>query len=129
MIKSDSQTLNIAPLLSVPAGLAGALSILIVNAPEAARYVATDSETARSVVYADMRSLNSSMMAQIAPQAIIAPLIGEHWDIVDLGERLRACGYQGDLYALTPPLPRAELVIREVNAVCPALTVHLLEVV
>ena len=59
--------------------------------------------------------------------AIVGPLISSDWDIVDLGTTLESLGYSGNLYALTRPLPRAELVVREVGAACPGLTVHLLE--
>ena len=54
-------------------------------------------------------------------------LIASDWDIVDLGMDLESMGFRGDLYALTRPLPRAELVAREVGAVCPGLNVRLLE--
>ncbi|MFN4098599.1 MAG: hypothetical protein ACK4GT_02365 [Pararhodobacter sp.] len=67
------------------------------------------------------------MLTTVQPDAIIAPLIASDWDIVDLGITLQDMGYCGDLYALTRPLPRAELVLREVGAICPRLTVRLLE--
>ena len=67
------------------------------------------------------------MIRTVRPDAIIGPLITADWDIVDLGIELEQMGFRGDLFALTRPLPRAELVIREVSAVCPTLTVRLVE--
>ena len=74
-----------------------------------------------------MRMIGSIMLQNVDPDAIIAPLITPNWDVVDLGILLEELGYTGTLYALTKPLPRAELVLREVGAVCPRLTVRLLE--
>lgn len=81
----------------------------------------------QSVVLTQMRMLCQSMLANVRPDAIVAPLIGPEYDIVDLGILLEDLGHSGDLYALTRPLPRAELVVREVGAVCPRLNVRLLE--
>ncbi|WP_323036841.1 hypothetical protein [Pararhodobacter sp.] len=68
------------------------------------------------------------MIRTIHPDVIIGPLITSDWDIVDLGLELEKLGYRGDLFAMTQRLPRAELVIREVSALCPNLNVRLLEV-
>ncbi|MCA2010759.1 hypothetical protein [Pararhodobacter sp. CCB-MM2] len=81
----------------------------------------------QSVVLTQMRMLGGAMLNNIDPDAIIAPLISAEWDIVDLGILLEELGFSGTLYAMTKPLPRAELVLREVGAVCPRLTVRLLE--
>lgn len=108
--------------------VSSAKSILVVDAPEANQILSSADPKDRSIVYTHWRSLNAAMLSKIAPQAILAPLICMSFDIVDLGATLQSLGFCGDLYVITRPLPRAELVVQEVNAVCPALTVHLLEV-
>ncbi|MFN7003674.1 MAG: hypothetical protein ACK4NW_09625 [Roseinatronobacter sp.] len=74
-----------------------------------------------------LRMLSARMLAQVAPDAIIGPLIADGWDSLDLATTLEDMGYRGNLYILSRPLPRAELVLREVRAFCPALTINLVE--
>lgn len=112
-----------------PAGsaLRSAQTVLIVEAQEALRLIAPAPHR-QAVVLTQKRMLTQQMLGRVRPDAIVGPLITATWDIVDLAIVLDDLGYAGDLYALTRPLPRAELVVREVGAVCPRLTVHLLEI-
>ena len=103
-----------------------ARTILIVEASDALSRLRPQPGR-QSVVLTQMRMLSRQMLGNVQPDAVIAPLIAQDWDIVDLGMTLQDMGYGGDLYALTRPLPRAELVLREVGALCPRLTVRLLE--
>lgn len=111
-----------------PAGkaLLAARTVLIVDAAAALRHLAPRPDR-QAVIVTQKRMLCVSMLQNVRPDAVIGPLITAEWDIVDLGMALQSMGYRGDLYALTRPLPRAELVIREVGAVCPSLNVRLLE--
>ena len=106
--------------------LKAALTVLVIEAPDAMQVLAPSTEQ-RAVVFTQMRMLSRQMLESVQPDAIVGPLITSDWDIVDLGTTLESLGYSGTLYALTRPLPRAELVVREVGAACPGLTVHLLE--
>ena len=117
-----------APLEPARTGLRLARSVLIVEAQEVLGQLAPAPHR-QSVVLTQKRMLTRQMLASVQPDAIVGPLIAPCWDIVDLAIVLEDLGYAGDLYALTRPLPRAELVVREVGAVCPRLTVHLLETV
>ncbi len=113
-------------LVPVARALQAALTVLVIEAPDALRFLAPRPD-GQAVVLTQMRMLSAQMLDTVRPDAIVGPLITSEWDIVDLGIALESLGYSGDLYALTQPLPRAELVVREVGAVCPRLTVHLLE--
>lgn len=99
----------------------------MVEAAEALRLLEPDRRN-RGVVLTQKRMLGAAMIRKVAPDAVVGPLIHADWDIVDLALTLDDCGFRGDLFALSRPLPRAELVVREVAAVCPGLRVHLLEV-
>ena len=105
-----------------------ARTVLVIDAPSSLRQLAPRPGI-QSVVVTQKRMLSASMIRTVRPDAIIGPLITPDWDIVDLGLSLEAFGYGGNLFALTLPLPRAELVIREVSAVCPSLNVKLLELI
>ena len=112
---------------SVANGLADARTVLLVDASEALQRLHPRPDR-QSVILTQMRMLCRAMLDKVQPDAIVAPLIASDWDVVDLGVLLQDMGYEGALYAMTRPLPRAELVLREVGAVCPRLTVRLLEI-
>lgn len=114
------------PLVLADSGLRSARSVLIVEAQEILRLL-DPAPHRQSVVLTQKRMLSRQMLDSVLPDAIVGPLITAAWDIVDLAIVLEDLGFTGDLFALTRPLPRAELVVREVGAVCPRLTVHLLE--
>lgn len=116
------------PPVSAGSSLRLARAVLIVEAQEALGLL-DPAPLRQSVVLTQKRMLSRQMLNSVQPDAIVGPLISPTWDIVDLAIVLEDFGYVGDLYALTRPLPRAELVVREVGAVCPRLTVHLLEIV
>lgn len=111
---------------AIDVALKNARTVLIVDAPEALSLL-QEKPGLQSVVMTQKRMLSSDMIATVNPSAIIGPLITDEWDIVDLGILLETMGYTGDLYAMTRPLPRAELVVREVGAICRGLKVRLLE--
>lgn len=111
---------------AVPPALSAARTILIIEAQGALRLL-DPMPSRQAVVLTQLRLLCRSMLETVRPDGVIGPLITPDWDIVDLAIRLDDLGYRGDLFAMTRPLPRAELVVREVGAVCPALRVHLLE--
>lgn len=122
MLPQQEHTTRVSPTPS----LRDAQTILLIDASGALPLLSPRPEK-QSVILTQMRMLGATMLRTVNPDAIIAPLISSDWDIVDLGILLEEMGYCGTLFALTRPLPRAELVIREVSAVCPRLTVRLLE--
>ena len=68
--------------------------------------------------------LDQDFMSFLISELSIA--IGPLGEVI-VEDGLEDLGFTVDLFALTRPLPRAELVVREVGAVCPRPTVHLLE--
>lgn len=115
------------PIRASAADLAGLRTLLVVEAPGALGLL-NPAPGRQSVVITRMAMLGASMLGQVRPDAVVGPLIREGWDVLDLGERLEAAGYGGPLFVLTRPLPRAELVLRELGAVCPRLQIRLLEI-
>ena len=126
MIQGKLPRLDREPPVPVARAVDAAHTILLIDAPEALSRLQPRPDR-QGVVLTQMRMLSASMLSRIRPGAVVAPLITADYDIVDLGIRLQELGYRGDLYALTRPLPRAELVIREIAAICPYLNVRLLE--
>lgn len=109
-----------------PVTLREARTVLVVEAPGALRLLG-DTPARQGVVMTQLRMLNARMLAQIAPDAVIGPLIANGWDSLDLAIALEEMGYRGNFHILSRPLPRAELVLREVRACCPKLSITLVE--
>ncbi len=126
MIQGKVSRLDFTALAPDTRAIDAARTVLVIDAPESLR-ILTPRPDRQTVVLTQRRMLCQSMLSTVRPDAIIGPLIASDWDIVDLGMDLESMGFRGDLYALTRPLPRAELVAREVGAVCPGLNVRLLE--
>lgn len=127
MIQSKRPLPGPETLAPIRTPLGAAKTVLVIEAHEALGQI-DPAPNRQSVVLTQKRMLSRSMIDTVRPDAVIGPLINTDWDIVDLAMALESLGYSGDLYAVTRPLPRAELVVREVSAVCPGLTVHLLEI-
>lgn len=123
----SAKTQDFSQPVPVSRVLLNARTVLVIDSPSSLREL-KPRPGQQSVVITQRRMLSEDMIRKIQPDAIIGPLIGDNWDIVDLGLELEMLGYRGDLFALTRPLPRAELVIREVSALCRSLNVRLLEV-
>lgn len=126
MIRPSAQNISLHPLIQPPDTLRQARTVLVVEAPGALRLL-SDNPGQQGVVMTQMRMLNARMLAQVAPDAVIGPLIADGWDSLDLATALEDMGYHGSLHILSRPLPRAELVLREVCACCPGLTISLVE--
>jgi len=126
MIQGKLSQEDCTTLVPVARSVEGAHTVLLIDAADVLSRL-SPRPGHQSVVLTQMRMLSDTMLANVRPDAIVAPLITADYDIVDLGILLEELGYRGDLYALTRPLPRAELVILEVGAVCPRLNVRLLE--
>ena len=60
--------------------------------------------------------LTATILEEILPDLILAPLLAPSFDIVDVGARLNAIGFRGPLRAFAPPLPDAVAVVREVRS-------------
>lgn len=71
--------------------------------------------------------LDGALLARRQPDIVVAPLIGDRFDILDLAGELDRLGYRGALRAVTRPLPNADLVRREIAAQCPRIDFALIE--
>lgn len=126
MIRPSVQNTSVFLPVQPPTSLRHAHTVLVVEAPGALRLL-DDNPSKQGVVLTQFRMLNARMLAQVAPDAVIGPLIADGWDSLDLATALEEMGYRGTLHILSRPLPRAELVLREMQACCPDLSIALLE--
>ena len=72
------------------------------------------------------RMLTAERLRDWAPDVVVGALIGPAWDGLDLAMALVQAGYAQRLCVLTPALPRHDLVLREMRALCPGLDIALI---
>ncbi|SPH17849.1 hypothetical protein DEA8626_01376 [Defluviimonas aquaemixtae] len=82
--------------------------------------------TGASFVIAQFPALDVQLLAQVMPDIVLAPLLGQGFDILDLADRLSEMGYRGALHAVTPPLPDPDAVRREVTSHCEGVVFSLI---
>ncbi len=80
------------------------------------------------LVHTRFEHLDSKLMDHVRPDTILAPLMGNGFDVLDLCDRLKALGYGGRLVAFAPKLPDLRLVTAEVRAHAPCVTFEALEI-
>ncbi|MGB3179551.1 MAG: hypothetical protein WBA90_16890 [Albidovulum sp.] len=74
--------------------------------------------TGANFVVTTYRNLDASMITRVMPNVILAPLLGQDFDILDLTSKLTGLGYTGVLQAITQPLPNPDAVAREISSHC-----------
>ncbi len=70
--------------------------------------------------------LSPEHIRDLAPDLVLAPLIGPTWDGLDVAIALARAGYAGRLGIVSPCLPRQDLVLHEMQTLCPSLDICLL---
>lgn len=56
---------------------------------------------------------------------VISPLMADRFDAGDVVAALHQRGYTGELIVVTPPLPRPEMVQRELSQIAPDMSIRL----
>lgn len=107
------------------AATAGHQRTLVLNLPKSAPDLAVHIQTS-APIYTHFALLTRDMIERLAPVSIIAPLIADHFDILDVALFLQQIRFPGDLRILSRPLPRADLVMAEIRALCPDVSITLL---
>ena len=76
-------------------------------------------------IYTLFSMIDRRLLNDVQPVAVLAPLITATYDILDVAMLLDTHGFRGTLFIQSKPLPRADLVMRELTALCPSLTMTL----
>ena len=134
-LRIDIDAMNISNLIEVPVGLPFFFpdclkrqgQVLAVDVPEILTHL-RGQQNGPDIVVTRLDLVGPEMLRRIAPHTVIAPLMRPRWDITDLSQRLEAAEFCGKVLAVSEPLPRAELVLRELRNAFPSLDISLLEV-
>ena len=65
--------------------------------------------------------LSLSLLSNVMPDLVVAPLLGSGFDILDVADKLASFKFAGRLVAMTAPLPNPEAVRAEVQAHVPKI--------
>jgi hypothetical protein len=99
--------------------------VLVVGAVRPALHGAASGDDL--VVHTQLRHLSRALLDEVRPDAVVAPLITPEWDVLDLAAQLSALGYTGPLVVRSRPLPRADLVLGELQGLFPNLALAFVE--
>lgn len=81
-----------------------------------------------SITIARFDAIDAAFLAEQMPDVILAPLMSPDHDILDLARVLAEAGYRGALRAYCAPLPRPDVVRREVAQIWPEGDFDILDV-
>jgi hypothetical protein len=73
-----------------------------------------------------LAALEARLRRGARPDAVLSPLIWAGGDVMEAARLLWSLDFAGPYRIVSPPLPRPEMVIDEVLAVCPGLDVALI---
>lgn len=76
---------------------------------------------ARGCHFACPEDIGWALLARLSPGLILSPLIFGRLDVLDLAGRLATLDYRGRYRAVSPPLPRPEVICAEVARQAPGL--------
>jgi hypothetical protein len=79
------------------------------------------------VIHTQYRHLTRPLLDRVRPDAVLAPLMTPEWDVLDLASTLSDLGYSGPLVLQSQPLPRADLVLGELQGLFPDLSMAFVE--
>ncbi len=80
------------------------------------------------IEFVDFEDITPELLARHRPDAVLCPLTASNFDAVDIAAHLMACGFDGPLRALCPPLPNPMVVVQEMRRLCPGINFDLVEI-
>lgn len=78
------------------------------------------------VALVSFHTLNKVMLERLEAKVVLSPMVAIGFDCVELAEKLQKAGFSGQFRAVTKPLPKPELVLREMRQHFPKLDFDLL---
>jgi len=75
----------------------------------------------RLLGYEELLDQRGALQADI----VLAPMVGDTFDCLDVALHLHASGFRGRLHVMTPALPDPSILRREVASLCPGIEVDI----
>ncbi|PZQ99648.1 MAG: hypothetical protein DI533_03020 [Cereibacter sphaeroides] len=70
---------------------------------------------------------DNSLLDRVKPATVAFPLIAERFDATHIVSRLARLGYDGEAIVFSPRLPCRTMVLKELRALAPGMSIHLVE--
>lgn len=74
-----------------------------------------------SLHYVSFDEMSKRLIDSFDPDIILTPLLGQGFDALDLAVILEGYRFEGRFRALCPKLPNPDLVMREIQSLCPSV--------
>lgn len=100
--------------------------ILVVESTQALP-LALSGTTGAQVTIARFSTITLKMLNDLRPDIVVAPLIAEDHDILDLALLLKMSDFSGALRAFSTPLPNTSIICAEVAAINPLMDFEVIE--
>lgn len=99
-----------------PAVASGGPNMLIIC--DKSRWIAQgrDLPNTASCCYIEFGALTLDVLAELKPDVLLSPLVGENFDALDVARKLVKFGYHGPYRAVTNAIPNPHAVCTEVRA-------------
>lgn len=72
-----------------------------------------------SLHYVSFDEMSPRLLESVAPDIVLTPLLGQGFDALDLASLLQGFKFTGRFRALCPKLPNPDLVMQEIQSLCP----------
>lgn len=76
-------------------------------------------------IFASFADLGAELIHQANPDVVISPLMAGSFDAIELAELLDMLGFEGRYMVVTPPLPRPDIIRRDIIGAAPGLQIEL----
>lgn len=113
--------------IPVPRSALRLLSIEVDEPALASAMTADARLAAGSLAAVRIGQIDGRLLERLQPDLVLAPLLGEGFDILDVAQTLTAAGYAGRLLAICPKLPNPRGVQAELRGHCRGFSVELLQ--
>lgn len=74
-----------------------------------------------SLHFVSYEEMSRRVLETVSPDIVLAPLLGQGFDALDLAVMLESFQFQGRFRALCPELPNPTLVMTEIQLLCPTV--------
>ena len=101
-------------------------AVLLIGRADAATEAYLQSTNA-SVVACGFAALDTALLDRVAPDLVVFPLLATGFDAAQVAARLHNVAFQGRALVIAPKRPNREMVLKELRALAPGLSISLIE--
>lgn len=100
--------------------------VLMVGEPQSLDTLDTYFPKRTGDFFIEFADLTPELLRSIGPMSVIAPVLTDNFDCLNLAELLTMSGYQGMLHIIARGMPRPNMIKRELHTLYPSLDLDVL---